>query len=168
MRTCYTSLHQIWPKLQVQIYNFMSHGYKHLYGQVHCWRTWVERHKSLLVLYKIKSSGWGTCWTRRHGHYIGLRAEAHQPHPAWPPPFPDSVTTTGRPNKVKLRRGDEIRVEGVKEEKCVDTGICMYVRVHMHDTAEAINVKDIRDLWIVSNLSILPMHSCEHMHIVTP
>lgn len=59
-------------------------------------------------------------------------------------------------------------MEGVKEEKCVDTGICMYVRVHMHDTAEAINVKDIRDLWIVSNLSILPMHSCEHMHIVTP
>lgn len=86
------------------------------------------------------------------GHYIRLRAEAHQPIPLGPPLFLNSVTTTGRPNKVKLGRGDEIRMERVEEGKCVDTAICMYVRVHMHDTAEAINVKDVRDIWIVSNL----------------
>lgn len=35
----------------------------------------------------------------------------------------------------------------------------MYVRVHMHDTAEAINVKDIRD---ISNLSYVctVAHTC--------
>lgn len=41
----------------------------------------------------------------------------------------------------------------------------MYVRVHMHDTAEAINVKDIRDLWIASNLqSIYPTYAQLRTH----
>lgn len=60
------------------------------------------------------------------GHYIRLRAEANQPIPLGPPLFLNSVTTTGRPNKVKLGRGDEIRMERVKEGKCIDTAICMF------------------------------------------